>query len=104
MRVRTPTAELVQQRRPGRIADFTKAIEINPHDADNYNNRGIAYRANIQIDRAIEDYSKAIEINPRDANAYYNRGAAYRAKNNIDLAIADYSSNRHQSAVRRRLL
>ena len=28
----------------GAISDFTKAIEINPNDADAYNNRGISKR------------------------------------------------------------
>ena len=46
-----------------------KAIEINPHGADIYNNRGIAYRTKGEVDRAIADYSKAIEINPRYSNA-----------------------------------
>ena len=73
------------------IADYTKAVAINPSDAVIYNNRGIAYRAKGDNDSAIADYSKVIEIDPRDAVAYDNRGIAYRAKGDYDSAIADHT-------------
>jgi tetratricopeptide (TPR) repeat protein len=73
------------------IADYTKAIELNPTDAVVYNNRGIAYRAKGDNDSAIADYSKVVELKPRDAVAYNNRGIAYRAKGDNDSAIADHS-------------
>ena len=73
------------------IADYTKALEINPRDAVAYNNRGIAYRAKGDNESAIADYSKAIEMNPRDAVAYNNRGIAYRAQSDNDRAIADHA-------------
>jgi tetratricopeptide (TPR) repeat protein len=72
------------------IADFTKAIEINPRYAKAYTNRGSVYNSKGQADRAIADYGKAIEINPRYANAYNNRGIAYEKKKLRDKAIADY--------------
>ena len=64
---------------------------MNPKDAGSYNNRGAAYKAKGQNDRAIADFSKALEIDPRLAAVYYNRAAIYRAKSEIDRAIADYS-------------
>jgi tetratricopeptide (TPR) repeat protein len=72
------------------IADFTKAIEINPKDADAYKNRGYAYDAKGDFDRAIADFTKAIEINPKDADAYNNRGSVYETKGDFDRAIADF--------------
>jgi Tfp pilus assembly protein PilF len=54
------------------IADFNKAIEINPRYDKAYNNRGIVYRLKGQYDQAISDFNKAIEINPMDAQAYNN--------------------------------
>ncbi len=44
------------------IADYTKAIEINPRYADAYAGRGIVYQAKGETDSAISDYTKAIEI------------------------------------------
>jgi tetratricopeptide (TPR) repeat protein len=46
------------------IADFTKAIEINPRLAQAYNSRGIAYKKKKLRDKAIADYRAALEVNP----------------------------------------
>ena len=52
------------------IADYTKALELNPQDALAYNNRGLAYfYLKGEYDKAWEDVSKAQElgfqINPK---------------------------------------
>src|SRR5215510_6005154 len=62
------------------IADYTKAIEINPQYGDAYFNRGTAYHSKRDYDRAFADLNKAIEINPQDGDAYQNRGIAYHDK------------------------
>src|SRR5262245_53552970 len=54
-----------------------------------YHNRGIAYFAKKDYDRAIADYSEAIRLNP-SANAYGNRGNAHYHKEDYYYAIADY--------------
>jgi tetratricopeptide (TPR) repeat protein len=69
------------------IADFTKAIEINPRDANYYNDRGGLEKDG---DRAIADYTKAVEVNPKFAVGYYNRAGCYEKKGDRDRAIADY--------------
>ena len=47
------------------IADYSKAININPRDADAYYNRGVAYDDKGMHDQAIANYSRAHEINPQ---------------------------------------
>ena len=48
----------------GAIADYSKAIELNPNYNNAYHNRGGA-KGNLQDYRgAIADLSKAIELNP----------------------------------------
>ena len=64
----------------GAIADFTKAIELNPEFAAAYNNRGGAKREKNDLDAAIADFTKAIELKPAYAVAYNHRGAAKRLK------------------------
>ena len=71
------------------IEEFNKAIEINPNDANAYNNRGFAYGMIGNLDQAIEDYNKAIEINPKLAEAYHDRGVAYFGKKEYDKAWQD---------------
>ena len=76
----------------GAIADFSKAIEINPRYAKAYYNRGtIKGRYLEDYDGAISDYSKSIEINPRYADAYINRGIAKDELKDYYGAIADYN-------------
>ena len=73
------------------IAEYNKAIELNPEYSKAYNNRGLAYADKGQYDQAISDYTKAIELSPKLAEAYYNRGIAYRHKGHYDQAISDYT-------------
>lgn len=73
------------------IADYSKAISMDPTYAIAYNNRGAAYFEKGQYDLAMRDVNKAIELNPKYAEAYHNRGYIYDNKGQYDLAIADYS-------------
>ena len=74
----------------GAIADYNKAIELNPKDVRAYYNRGVAKKTLKQYKEAIADYDKAIELNPEDAQAYYNRGNAKHHLKQYKEAIADY--------------
>ena len=56
-----------------------------------YANRGLAYQAKGDNDRAIADSTEAIRLDRKYAPAYANRGNAYRAKGDNDRAIAEYS-------------
>ena len=79
----------------GAIADWNKAIEINPQDALAYYNRGLAKYDSGDHQGAIVDYNKAIEINPQYSLAYLNRGAAnlgkYLISNNMHLSCWMYT-------------
>ena len=57
----------------GAIADYDRAIQINPNYVKAYNNSGIAKDALKDQAGAIADYDKAIELNPLYAKAYTNR-------------------------------
>lgn len=71
------------------IAEFNKAIEINPNDAQAYNNRGEAYFHKGNYDQAISDSNKAIELDPNSDQAYANRALAYHSKGEYDMAWED---------------
>jgi len=75
----------------GAIADYTKAIELDPYDATAHYNRGIAKRAKGNLEGAIADYSRAIELKPGYAKAYHHRGFAKQFKGDWQGAIADYT-------------
>jgi len=55
-----------------------------------YNNRGNAYAAKTDYDRAIQDFDQSIKLNPGYAKPFNNRGVAYLRKGEPDLAIAAF--------------
>jgi tetratricopeptide (TPR) repeat protein len=75
----------------GAIADYSKAIDLDPKDTIAYFNRGGAKQMKGDLDGAIADYSKAIDLNPKYAIAYSNRGVAKKTKGDLDGAIADFT-------------
>ena len=68
----------------GAIADFSRAIELNPKLAEAYLNRGLAKSTKGDQDGAIADESQAIELNPKLAEAYLNRGGAKQTKGDLE--------------------
>lgn len=54
-------------------------------------NRGSAYSAKGDLDRALQDYDKAIELNQGNAGAYVNRALALARKGDLELAMNDYA-------------
>ena len=66
------------------IADYTKAIELDPQYAKAYYNRGNAYSAKGNLDQAIADYTQVIGLEPQSVTAYYNRGLVYSRQGHLD--------------------
>jgi tetratricopeptide (TPR) repeat protein len=74
----------------GAIADYDKAISINPAYPEAYNNRGYVKQKLGDNQGAIADYEKAIFINPNYSEAYNNRGFAKSKLGDSQGAINDY--------------
>jgi len=78
--------------RVGAIADFSKAIELDPNFVTAYYRRGDAkIMKGGDLDGSITDYSKAIELDPNFASAYCRRGNARMYKKDWEGATADWS-------------
>ena len=75
----------------GAIADYTKAIELNPKYTFVYYNRGLAKNLLKDFRGAKVDFTKAIEIDPADAKLYGNRGIAKANLKDYQGAIVDYT-------------
>lgn len=83
-------AKYYRQDYQGAIADYNKAIELDPEPSA-YTNRGVI-KANLQdYQGAIADYNRAIELDPKYVLAYYNRGNAKGTLQDYRASIADYS-------------
>ncbi|MDX2201478.1 MAG: CHAT domain-containing tetratricopeptide repeat protein [Hyphomicrobiaceae bacterium] len=72
------------------IADFSKAIEVNPRLTSALIARGTLYRNRGDRALAIEDFTKASEVDPTSTTPLFSRAVTYRAMGEIDRAIADY--------------
>jgi len=74
----------------GAIADYDKAIVLDPTCGGYYCNRGQARFSLKMVPEALADYDRAIELDPRNAQAYYNRGTLMAVSlTNYARAVAD---------------
>jgi len=58
------------------LADFSRAIQLNPKDGPSRANRGIAYARQGDLDKAITELTESIRLEPGDVSAYDYRGKA----------------------------
>ncbi|MEH2408366.1 tetratricopeptide repeat protein [Nostoc sp.] len=72
------------------IALLTQLISRHPHNAVDYNNRGLIYFQSGEIEKAFCDYNTALKLNPNLASAYNNRANYYAACGELAAALADY--------------
>jgi tetratricopeptide (TPR) repeat protein len=59
-------------------------------EADFYYNRGHAYRAMGNFNKALADYDEAIRLAPKDLRSYCGRARAFEEMGQFDKARADY--------------
>ena len=56
-------------------ADYTKAIDLDPENDENYYYRGYFYSWTLEdYEKAIADFTKAIELDPEDPYNYFEKG------------------------------
>ncbi len=74
----------------GALADYNRAIGLNPKLAEAWSGRGGIKRAKGDLDGALADYNRAIELKPQLAAAYNNRGLVKKAKGDNAGAMDDF--------------
>ncbi|HYX14027.1 MAG TPA: tetratricopeptide repeat protein [Nostoc sp.] len=72
------------------IALLSQLISRHPHNAIDYNNRGLIYFQSGKRQKALSDYNTALKLNPYLASAYNNRANYYAACGELAAALADY--------------
>jgi tetratricopeptide (TPR) repeat protein len=100
------SADLV---RAGREAGLTSTarIRLAPLSVDDFINRGRAWEAKKEYDKAIAEYTEAIRLDPQSAEAFRSLGNVWQAKKEYDKAIAFYDEAirldpKHAKAFKRR--
>jgi tetratricopeptide (TPR) repeat protein len=72
------------------IADFDRALALDPAYASAYLLRGIAYSSLSDYQHAIENFNRALALDSRNTFAYAHRAIANRKLKNYEQAIADF--------------
>ena len=72
------------------IANYNKAIELNPQYADAWVRKGVTLYNNKEHYEAEMCLSEAVRLSPLLFKAVYNRGKNRLALNNLDGAVADF--------------
>ena len=72
------------------VADYTKALEINPKCLAAYTNRGTAWFEKGEFKKAIADYNEGLTLDPTDYKVCFWRGVARRNSGDYGGAIDDY--------------
>jgi tetratricopeptide (TPR) repeat protein len=73
------------------IAEFTRAVEINPAMGTAYHFRALAYKGKGDTVMAIENYNLLVSLVPSLWWGYVNRGVIYENRKENDKAMADYT-------------
>ena len=73
------------------IAEFSKALEMDPSYVEAYVERGYAWWTKRDFEAALKDQNRALELDPRNARAYLFRGIAKAGKGDSRAAIEDYN-------------
>jgi tetratricopeptide (TPR) repeat protein len=74
----------------GAIADFGRALEVDPGYPEAWNNRGAARYALGDLAGAVTDLDRALEARPRYAEARNNRGIVRHSLGDLPGALADF--------------
>ena len=71
------------------LAEFDKAITIDPHHAEALYNRGLLYQRERQHQLAVDDFSSANGLTPQRAEPLLARAISYLAMDKFKEAAAD---------------
>jgi tetratricopeptide (TPR) repeat protein len=82
--------QLDQGENSAAVADYTKALALDPTNARTFNNRALAYAALSQPDQALADYTMAIRVDPSYIRAYQNRLLLLEQRGDLKGMAADY--------------
>jgi tetratricopeptide (TPR) repeat protein len=74
------------------LADYDKALSIDPTNVEFYDYRGDSLVAKGDLDAAIDNYNQAIRVDPTYAAAYYSRGTVYQTKGDIERARESFQA------------
>jgi tetratricopeptide (TPR) repeat protein len=73
------------------LADFSRAIDLDPEHVGAIASRGETHRDAERHDEALDDFSRAIDLDPGPVRALISRAETYRLTRQCDQALDDFS-------------
>lgn len=98
------SASLARRNYAAAIADFGKAIELEPKEARHYMDRARARLGSGQALHAMADIAESLKLRPGDTEALLTRGALYLASKDEAAAAADFEAARRHAPDNRDLM
>lgn len=74
------------------LADFSRAIELEPKEPRHYDDRAMAHLANREPVLAMSDFAAALQLKPDDTRALMGRGELFLASRDVTRAAADFEA------------
>ncbi len=69
------------------IADYLRAIELEPGNSDGHRRLGVAYESNKQLDKALAEYLQAVEMEPDYYRNQQQLGSFYYQRGDYEQAV-----------------
>ena len=82
----------VQEKFEEAVADYSRAIALNPRHCRVYYNRAFCLDRLERYHDAIADYNAAVALDPAHASAYHNRGSLHERLGDAQLAMRDFDT------------
>jgi len=71
----------------GAVAEFKKALELDPSNVNVHNSLGVCYGLQGSYDKAIEEFKAALSLEPEEYMALYNLGLVHMLTEQFDQAL-----------------
>lgn len=79
----------------GAMADFNRAIRLNPANSGAFYGRATVRRDRQELDLALADFTQAIDLEPTNSIARSNRGFVRLARRDLEKALEDFDEAIH---------
>ena len=71
----------------GAVAEFTKALQLDPDDANIHNSLGVCFGIKGDLSQALQEFTTAIDLDPGEPLALYNAGLVSKMNGNRKQAL-----------------
>ncbi len=71
------------------LADFDRAIKLDPSWSSHYSGRALVYEAKKDYNHALKDYNEAVRLSANRGFVYWERARFFKSQGKLNKALAD---------------